>query len=147
MTTLRDDQVRRYSRHVLLPDVGGVGQKRLLAGAVTLDVLDDAGQAAALYLAAAGVGRLIVRDARSVFAPGPLFEVGDVGQARLAAARVRVALLNPDCVVEGGGAGEGGGGNAVALAIAPAADAVAAMAAGTAAARRALRALVAGTAP
>lgn len=46
-----------------MPDVGGVGQERLLAAAVKLDVTDPAGRAAARYLAAAGLGALVFDDA------------------------------------------------------------------------------------
>ena len=59
---LRDDQVRRYSRHILVPDVGGTGQDRLLAAAIALDVRDPAARQAALYLAAAGLGTLVFDD-------------------------------------------------------------------------------------
>jgi hypothetical protein len=57
---LQGDQVRRYARHVLLPDVGGVGQERLLAATVAIDVADRAARAAFDYLVAAGVGTLAV---------------------------------------------------------------------------------------
>ncbi len=134
---LRDDQMRRYSRHLLLPELGGVAQERLLAGAVGVATLDAAGQAAVLYLAAAGVGRIVVRDARMVDAPGPLFEAEDVGRARRDAARVRVAALNGDCVVVDAADGalelqvDGAGGASVAEAFGT----------GAAAARRVLRQL------
>ncbi len=103
--SLRDDQIRRYARHVLLPDVGGVGQRRLLEGAVVVDALDGAAEAAVTYLAAAGVGTLVVRDTATVAAPGFLFEAGDVGRPRLEAARARVAALNPDVRVVAAGEG------------------------------------------
>jgi adenylyltransferase/sulfurtransferase len=102
---VRDDQIRRYARHVLLPDLGGVGQRRLLGGAVVLGSLAGAAEAAALYLAAAGVGTLVVRDRGVVDAPGFLFEQADVGRARVDAARDRVAALNPDVTVADSGAG------------------------------------------
>lgn len=50
------DQVRRYARHVLLPDIGGAGQARLLAATVEVEVRGAAAAVAALYLVAAGVG-------------------------------------------------------------------------------------------
>ncbi len=103
--SLRDDQIRRYARHVLLPDDGGVGQRRLLEGAVVVDALDGAAEAAVTYLAAAGVGTLVVRDTATVAAPGFLFEAGDVGRPRLEAARARVAALTPDVRVVGDGDG------------------------------------------
>jgi adenylyltransferase/sulfurtransferase len=134
--TLGNDQIRRYARHVLLDDVGGIGQQCWLAASVVLERLDAGGQAAALYLAAAGVGTLVVRDAGSVEAPGPLFEVSDVGQPRRAAAAARIAAMTPDVRVVAEGVG---------LLVAPAADddsPHAALAAGAAAAREALRKLV-----
>ena len=129
---LTDDQMRRYSRHLLLPELGGVAQARLGSGAVAIASLDAAGQAAALYLAAAGVGRRVVRDERVVDAAGPLFDAEDVGRTRREAAAARVAAMNPDCTVVAGGADA-----ALELALAPGAD----FGAGAAAARRALRTL------
>jgi hypothetical protein len=55
---MRDDQVRRYARHVLLPDVGGVGQRALLTATVHVDATRPAGRIAATYLAAGGVGTI-----------------------------------------------------------------------------------------
>jgi hypothetical protein len=61
---LQGDQIRRYARHVLLPDVGGVGQARLLASTVAIDPRDPAERIAFDYCAAAGVGTiaLLVED-------------------------------------------------------------------------------------
>lgn len=63
---MRDEQVRRYSRHILLPDVGGLGQTALLVASARLELRDrdpDAELIAASYLAAGGVGTVIVRGA------------------------------------------------------------------------------------
>lgn len=62
---MRDEQVRRYARHILLPDVGGLGQSALLGGRALIDGCGDAetGAAAALaarYLAAGGLGELVL---------------------------------------------------------------------------------------
>jgi molybdopterin/thiamine biosynthesis adenylyltransferase len=103
--TFREDQIRRYARHVLLPDVGGTGQRRLLGGAVVIDSLDGATEAALTYLAGAGVGTIVVRDEGAVTAPGFLFETADVGRPRLEAARERIARLNPDVRVVASGDG------------------------------------------
>jgi molybdopterin/thiamine biosynthesis adenylyltransferase len=95
---LRDDQIRRYARHVLLPEVGGAGQRRLFAASALVRDASGAGQVALAYLAAAGVGTLVVADERPV-APedvGALFELSDVGRPRREAARARVRALNPD---------------------------------------------------
>ena len=101
---LTEDQVRRYARHILLPDVGGRGQERLLAACVAVDVGPGHGAevAALAYLAAAGVGRLrLLGDTegpvtRDDVAGGILFGAGDVGRPRSRALRDRLAGINPD---------------------------------------------------
>src|SRR5262249_37500709 len=103
---MTEQQIHRYARHVLLPDVGGTGQRRLFAAAVVVDDLDAQAEVAAVYLAAAGIGTLVVTDARPVAAPGWLFEAADVGRPRREAARDRVAALNPDVRVAFVGTGE-----------------------------------------
>ncbi len=58
---MRDEQVRRYARHILLPDVGGLGQTALMVAAAELVLCEDepaAALVAATYLAAGGVGTL-----------------------------------------------------------------------------------------
>jgi hypothetical protein len=55
---MRDDQIRRYARHILLPDVGGIGQAQLLAATARIEGDDPASAIAATYLAAGGVGTL-----------------------------------------------------------------------------------------
>ncbi|MBI4509274.1 MAG: ThiF family adenylyltransferase [Deltaproteobacteria bacterium] len=105
--SLRPDQIRRYARHVLLPDVGGVGQKRLLTTSVRIDRAEGAGSVAILYLAAAGVGTLVVTDEAIVGQPdGFLYEVSDIGKRRLDAVNARVEAMNPDVQVVSEGAAE-----------------------------------------
>jgi hypothetical protein len=63
---MRDDQVRRYARHILLPDVGGLGQTALMVAHARLDLRESQPEAeliAATYLAAGGVGTVVVRGA------------------------------------------------------------------------------------
>jgi hypothetical protein len=63
---MRDEQVRRYARHILLPDVGGLGQTALMVAAAKIELRESEPQAeliAALYLAAGGVGKIVVRGA------------------------------------------------------------------------------------
>lgn len=63
---MRDEQVRRYARHILLPDVGGLGQTALLIAGARLELREQGPEAeliAAEYLAAGGVGTVIVRGA------------------------------------------------------------------------------------
>jgi adenylyltransferase/sulfurtransferase len=90
---------------VLLPDVGGTGQRRLLAARVAVGELDADAEVAVVYLAAAGVGTLVVDDARPVERPGWLFEAADVGRPRREAAAARIAILNPDVTVVSDGDG------------------------------------------
>ncbi len=76
---MRDEQVRRYARHILLPDVGGLGQTALLVSAAHLGLRESEPVAeliAASYLAAGGVGTLAVTGAEdsqiaSIAAHGP----------------------------------------------------------------------------
>ena len=63
---MRDEQVRRYARHVLVPDIGGLGQTALLVATARLELHEDDADAemlAAMFLAAGGVGKLVIRAA------------------------------------------------------------------------------------
>ena len=63
---MRDDQVRRYARHILVPDIGGLGQTALLVAKARLDLREsepDAELIAAMFLAAGGVGTLALHGA------------------------------------------------------------------------------------
>jgi adenylyltransferase/sulfurtransferase len=57
-----EDQVQRYSRHIILPNVGGAGQRKLLDASVLVIGAGGLGSPIAMYLAAAGVGKLGVVD-------------------------------------------------------------------------------------
>jgi hypothetical protein len=113
---LREDQIRRYARHVLLPDVGGRGQERLLGARVCVELGPGrAAETAALaYLAAAGVGTLVLAGdvggavGDDEAARGILYGAADRGRPRGEAARARIAALNPDVAVEIGGGAPGG---------------------------------------
>jgi len=63
---VRDEQVRRYARHILLPDVGGLGQTALMVSSAWLELRESeplAELVAAQYLAAGGVGTIVLRGA------------------------------------------------------------------------------------
>jgi hypothetical protein len=61
---MRDDQVRRYARHILVPDIGGLGQTALLVATARIELRDgEAELIAAMFLAAGGVGKLALRGA------------------------------------------------------------------------------------
>jgi len=93
------DELRRYSRHLLLPEVGLAGQKRLRQSKVLLVGAGGLGAPAALYLAAAGVGELGVVDFDAVELSNlqrqVLYTTPDVGRPKLTAAKERIEALNP----------------------------------------------------
>jgi len=98
--TLTDDQLDRYARHIVLKEIGGAGQARLLSADVALIGAGGIGSPAILYLAAAGVGTIRVIDdddvALSNLQRQILFDTADVGAPKAEAAMVAVARLNPD---------------------------------------------------
>lgn len=96
--TLNDDALRRYARHIVLPEIGGTGQARLLEGSVLIVGMGGLGAPLALYLAAAGVGRLgLVDDDRvelSNLHRQVIFTEADVGRLKVEAAADRLASLS-----------------------------------------------------
>ena len=95
-----EEQIVRYSRHILLPEVGGKGQKRLLAAKVALVGAGGLGSPAALYLAAAGVGTLGLIDSDTVDLSNlqrqVLHHVHDIHRPKTASAQDALHELNPD---------------------------------------------------
>jgi molybdopterin/thiamine biosynthesis adenylyltransferase len=100
---LRDDQITRYSRHILLKDVGGTGQEKLLNGKVLIIGAGGLGAPAALYLAAAGVGTVGIVDADVVDLSNLQRQIihftADVDHPKVDSARSKMEALNPDVQV------------------------------------------------
>jgi adenylyltransferase/sulfurtransferase len=98
--TLTPDQRRRYSRHLLIPEVGEEGQRKLLDAKVLLVGAGGLGSPAALYLAAAGVGTLGVVDADVVddsnLQRQVLHTTDRIGLPKVESARLTIEALNPD---------------------------------------------------
>jgi len=96
---LSSDELRRYARHLTLPQVGLEGQSRLKAARVLLVGVGGLGSPAALYLAAAGVGSLGLVDHDAVDLSNlqrqVLHGTSDVGRSKLDSARDRLADINP----------------------------------------------------
>ncbi len=101
---LRPDQFERYRRHLTLPEMGAEGQRKLLDSSVLLIGAGGLGCPLALYLAAAGVGRIGLVDDDVVDASNLqrqiLYSTEDVGRPKVEVARARIAGLNPDVEVE-----------------------------------------------
>lgn len=98
--SLSDAQLDRYARHIVLKEIGGEGQRKLLAATVAIVGAGGIGSPAILYLAAAGVGTLRVIDNDVVSLDNLqrqiLFGTADAGEAKLEVAKRRVEALNPD---------------------------------------------------
>lgn len=103
MSNLNQDQIKRYTRHILLPEVGVEGQKKLLAARVLVVGAGGLGCPISLYLTAAGVGTIGLVDFDTVDASNlqrqVLFTTDDVGKPKVEAAARRLKALNPDVKV------------------------------------------------
>lgn len=101
---LTTDELRRYARHLVLPHVGPDGQERLSRASVLVVGLGGLGSPVALYLAAAGVGRIGLVDDDRVDASNlqrqVLYGTAAVGQAKADAARTRLHDLNPHVTLD-----------------------------------------------
>jgi len=101
---LSHDELARYSRHLILPDVELEGQKRIRNARVLLVGAGGLGSPTALYLAAAGVGTLGIVDFDTVDLSNlqrqVLHGTSDVGRPKIDSARDRIVDLNPHVVVE-----------------------------------------------
>src|SRR5215212_3774757 len=101
---LSREELLRYSRHLILPDVALDGQKRIKAARILLVGAGGLGSPAALYLAAAGVGTLGIVDFDVVDISNlqrqVLHGTSAIGQPKLESARTRIADINPNVTVE-----------------------------------------------
>jgi adenylyltransferase/sulfurtransferase len=101
---LSQEEIRRYSRHLIMPEVGIEGQRRLKASSVLCIGAGGLGSPAAMYLAAAGVGRIGIVDFDVVdysnLQRQLLHGTPDVGRTKLASAKDRLNSLNPHVEID-----------------------------------------------
>ena len=102
---MNDAQLLRYSRHILLDEIGIEGQERIRAAHVLIIGAGGLGSPAALYLASAGVGRITLVDHDTVDLTNLQRQIAHttqrVGQAKVVSARAALAAINPDVHIDG----------------------------------------------
>lgn len=101
---MNDDQLLHYSRHILLDAIGVEGQEKITASRMLIIGAGGLGSPAALYLAAAGVGHLVLADGDTVDLTNLqrqiLHHAGSVDQAKAISGRDTLARINPEVVVD-----------------------------------------------
>lgn len=103
MTDFTDEQIERYSRHIILPEVGGIGQRKMLDARVLIIGAGGLGSPSAYYLAAAGVGHMGIIDFDRVDLSNLqrqiLHSSERVGMLKTESAKKTIQALNPDVQV------------------------------------------------
>jgi adenylyltransferase/sulfurtransferase len=100
---LNNDEIRRYSRHLILPEVGLAGQKKIKATSVLCIGAGGLGSPIAMYLAAAGIGKMAIVDFDTVDFSNLQRQIlhtdADVGRSKAQSAKETIAGINPNCEV------------------------------------------------
>ncbi len=101
---LSEKQIDRYSRHIILEEIGGAGQEKLLSSKVLIVGAGGLGSPAALYLAAAGVGTIGIIDSDKVDLTNlqrqVIHHTDDVGTEKVRSAANKIKAINPDVTVQ-----------------------------------------------
>jgi len=102
--SLTEQQIERYSRHIILEQVGGAGQEKLLASKVLIIGAGGLGAPAGLYLAAAGVGTIGIVDGDNVDLSNLqrqiIHHTTDVSTKKIDSAKNKILAINPDIKVD-----------------------------------------------
>ncbi len=102
--SLTEQQIERYSRHIILEQVGGVGQEKLLSSKVLIVGAGGLGAPAGLYLAAAGVGTIGIVDGDNVDLSNLqrqiIHNTADVGAEKIKSAEAKMLAINPEIRVK-----------------------------------------------
>jgi len=100
-----EEQVQRYSRHIILPNIGGMGQRKLLDSSVLVIGAGGLGSPVAMYLAAAGIGKLGIVDFDQVDVTNLqrqiLHTTADVGRSKVTSAVEHLRAINPTIEIVG----------------------------------------------
>ncbi len=103
MTNLSPEELKRYSRHLILPEVGLKGQEKLKQGSILLIGAGGLGCPLAIYLAAAGVGKIGIVDFDTInfsnLQRQILYTTSDVGKFKVEVAKERIIAMNPNIQV------------------------------------------------
>jgi len=101
---MNDEQLLRYSRQIMLPSIGIEGQEKLNNASVAIIGLGGLGSPVALYLAAAGVGRLVLVDFDTVDLTNLQRQVihssDEIGALKVTSAKKRLLQINPECKID-----------------------------------------------
>ncbi len=104
MNDLSDAQLERFARHIVLKDIGGAGQKKLLSARATVIGAGGIGSPVLLYLAAAGVGHIRVIDDDAVSLSNLqrqiLFGEADIGRSKVSTVAAKLGKLNRDALID-----------------------------------------------
>ena len=104
MTKLSEEQRHRYSRQIVIPEIGAEGQRKLAESSALIVGAGGLGSAALLYLAAMGLGKLGVADSEVVELSNLQRQIihgtGDLGKSKVLSAQERIQELNPQCQVQ-----------------------------------------------
>ncbi len=102
--SLSEDEVERYSRQIILSEIGGKGQEKLLNSSVLVVGSGGLGSPVLLYLAAAGIGRIGVVDSDVVelnnLQRQIIHDTQDVGKAKVISAKETMSKINPDTIID-----------------------------------------------
>ena len=100
---LSNEEIRRYSRHLILPEVGLAGQKKIKAASVLCIGAGGLGSPIAMYLAAAGIGKIGIVDFDTVDYSNLQRQIlhtdADVGRSKAESAKETIRGINPNCQV------------------------------------------------
>lgn len=103
MFKFSEEQIQRYSRHIILGEVGGKGQSKILSGKVLCIGTGGLGSPVAFYLVAAGIGKIGLVDSDNVEISNLQRQIlhftPDIGKSKVESAKVKLEALNPDCQI------------------------------------------------